>query len=150
MPNAKMNCFVDTMLLVYAVDRTEPEKQLLAADLLRTTARADTLVLSAQSLNEFYRVVTDRRGLLSRKHARVEVARLKPFCTARYDFDVTQLAWQIQDQHGFSWWDCVLLASASVAECRVFFSEDLQHGRRVDGLTIMNPFRVEAGQAHRD
>jgi predicted nucleic acid-binding protein len=100
------------------------------------------LVLSAQSLNEFYRATTDRRGLLSRHDARTEVGRLKQFCTAPYDVDVSECAWRIQDQHGFSWWDCVLLASASIAGCTVFFSEDLQHGRRVDRLTIINPFRV--------
>lgn len=150
MPNARMNCFVDTTLLVYAIDPSNPEKQQVAADLLRAVARAGTLVLSAQSLNEFYRVTTDRRGLLSRGEARAEVTRLEPFCTAPYDFDVTQHAWQIQDRHGFSWWDCVLLASASRAGCNVFFSEDLQHGRRVDHLTIMNPFRMRRDEALKD
>jgi predicted nucleic acid-binding protein len=109
--------------------------------LLRTVATAGTLVLSAQSLNEFYRVATDRRGLLSQAQARREVLRLVPFCSAPYNVEVTKLAWRIQDQHGFSWWDCVLLASACLADCGVFFSEDLQHERGIDGLTIINPFR---------
>jgi predicted nucleic acid-binding protein len=147
MPNERRNCFVDTTLLVYAIDPSNPQKQRIAADLLRAVARADTLVLSAQSLNEFYRVATDRRGLLSREEARAEVARLESFCTAPYDFDVTQYAWRIQDQHAFSWWDCVSLASACRAQCRVFFSEDLQHGRRIDGLTIIDPFRTGRGDA---
>jgi predicted nucleic acid-binding protein len=108
--------------------------------LLTDLANSDTLVLSPQSLNECYRALTERRDLLSREAARAYVVHLNRFCTAPYDFDVTQLAWQIQNQHGFSWWDCVLLASASRADCGVFFSEDLQHGRRVEGLTIMNPF----------
>lgn len=140
MPNARMNCFVDTMLFVYAIDPSDQEKQQVAADLLRAVTRADTLVLSPQSLNEFYRVATGRRGLLSRREARVEIEKLRLFCTAPYDFAVTQRAWQIQDRHGFSWWDCVLLASAQLAECRVFFSEDMQHERRIDDLTITIPF----------
>jgi predicted nucleic acid-binding protein len=113
-------------------------------------ARAGTLVLSAQSLNEFYRVTTDRRGLFDRGEARAEIIRLASFCTAPYDFGVTQHAWRIQDQHGFSWWDCVLLASAYFANCGVFFSEDLQHGRRVDDMTIINPFSFGAGEALKD
>jgi predicted nucleic acid-binding protein len=145
MPNAKMNCFVDTMLLVYAIDPGNPTKQQLAADLLRAIVRGGTLVLSAQSLNEFYRVAIDRRSLLSREEARAEVTRLARFCTAPYNFDVTQDAWRIQDEHGFSYWDCVLLASAALADCNVFFSEDLQHERRVHGLTIIDPFRTGAG-----
>ena len=95
MPNARMNCFVDTTLLVYAIDPSNPQKQRAAADLLRTAAAAGTLVLSAQSLNEFYRVATDRRGLLNRAQARQEVLRLKQFCSAPYNFEVTQLAWKI-------------------------------------------------------
>ena len=150
MPNARRNCFVDTMLLVYAIYPSNPQKQRVAADLLRTVARAGTLVLSAQSLYEFYRVTTERRDLLTRDEARAEVARLKPFCTAPYDFNVTQLAWRIQDQHGFSWWDCVLLASACFADCTVFFSEDLQHRRMVEGLTVINPFQSGPDLARTD
>jgi predicted nucleic acid-binding protein len=150
MPNARTNCFVDTTLLVYAVDPGEPEKQQVAANLLRMVARAGMLVLSAQSLNEFYRVTTDRRGLFGRGEARAEIARLASFCTAPYNFEVTQYAWRIQDRHGFAWWDCVLLASASLADCGVFFSEDLQHGRRVDHLTIVNPFRARPDEAFKD
>ena len=77
MPNERRNCFVDTTLLVYAIDPSNPRKQRIAADLLRAVATADTLVLSPQSLNECYRVATDRRGLLSRKAARSEVVRLE-------------------------------------------------------------------------
>jgi predicted nucleic acid-binding protein len=130
------------MLLVYAVDPENPAKQRVAADLLRAVARDATLVLSAQSLNEFYRVSTERRGLLDRKAARAEIRKLEEFCVAPYDIDAAHLAWRIQDEHRFSFWDCVLLASASIARCDVFLSEDLQHERRIGGMTILNPFLV--------
>jgi predicted nucleic acid-binding protein len=73
--------------------------------------------------------------------ARRLIERLHIFVTAPYDFRVTQQAWVIQDEHRFSWWDCVLLASATLAGCSVFFSEDLQHRRKVGDLMIVNPFR---------
>jgi predicted nucleic acid-binding protein len=142
MPNARMNCFVDTTLLVYAIDPGNRRKQEIAADLLRAIVRDGTLVLSAQSLNELYRVATDRRSLLTRKEARAAVERLARFCTAPYDFEVTRHAWRIQDEHGFSYWDCVLLASAALAGCGTFFSENMQRGRRVQGLIIVNPFET--------
>jgi predicted nucleic acid-binding protein len=34
----------------------------------------------------------------------------------------------------------MLLASAVLAGCRVFVSEDMQHGRELGDLTILNPF----------
>ncbi len=142
MPNARTSCFVDTNLLIYSIDPQETERRRVAGDLLTNLADTDTLVLSPQSLNECYRALTERRGLLPRNAARAYIVYLHRFCTAPYDFDVTQHAWRIQDQHGFSWWDCMLLASASLAGCELFFSEDMQHERTVDGLTILNPFQL--------
>ena len=144
MPNGKTSCFVDTNLLIYSLDPQEGERRRLAGDLLKNLADTGRLVLSPQSLNECYRALTERRGF-PRSDARVYVIYLDRFCTAPYDFDVTQHAWRIQDRHGFGWWDSMLVASASIARCTLFFSEDMQHGRAVDGLTILNPFRTDPG-----
>ncbi len=143
MPNEKMNCFVDTNLLVYAVDPTEPQKQKSASDLLRRIVRNHTLVLSPQSLNECYHVLAVRRRVAATDEARRFVSFLNEFCTAPYDFKTTRLAWAIGDRHGFSWWDCMLLASASLAGCKVFLSEDMQHEQVVAGLTILSPFKLD-------
>src|SRR5262249_757016 len=140
MPSEKTNCFVDTNVLVYAIDPEEPEKRAIAADLLRAIIRNRTLVLSAQSLNECYRVITTRRQLMPTKEARGFIASLSPFCTAPGGLGVTRRAWDVQDATGYAWWDCLLLASALRADCGVFMSEDLQHRRHLDDLTIMNPF----------
>jgi predicted nucleic acid-binding protein len=142
MPKERTSCFVDTNLLIYSLDPEEKGRRQVAGDLLKSLADTDTLVLSPQSLNECYRALTERRRF-PRDAARAYVVYLQRFCTAPYDFDVTQRAWRIQDQHGFSWWDCVLLASACLAECDLFFSEDLQHERTVGGLTVLNPFQLE-------
>jgi len=143
MPNGKMSCFADTNLIVYTVDPQEPEKRRQSKDFLNRIINRHTLVLSPQSLNECYRVVTEKRGLMPRNEARLFVWALGQFCTAGYDFDVTQKAWQIQDRHGFGWWDCTLLASASLARCDLFLSEDMQHEQTIEGLTILNPFKLD-------
>jgi predicted nucleic acid-binding protein len=143
MPIEKTNCFVDTNLLIYSMDPQETKRRGVAAALLKNLTDTGTLVLSPQSLNECYRALTERRDLLHRNAAQAYVISLLRFCTAPYDFDVTRRAWQIQERHGFGWWDTVLLASASLARCGVFFTEDMQHGRDVDGMTIVNPFRPD-------
>ena len=143
MPNVRTSCFVDTNLLIYSIDPQHLERRRVAGDLLKNLASTDTLVLSPQSLNECYRALTERRGLLTREVARAYVLYLHRFCTAPYDFDVTQRAWQIQDRHRFGWWDCMLLASASIARCSIFLSEDMQHQRAIEGLTILNPFKLD-------
>jgi predicted nucleic acid-binding protein len=145
MPNGKMNCFADTNLIVYTIDPLEPEKRRHAKDFLSRIINRHTLVLSAQSLNECYRVVTQKRGLMPRNDARLFVYALSEYCTAPYDFAVTQTAWKIQDKHGYGWWDCMLLASASSARCNVFLSEDMKHEERVESLVILNPFKLDIG-----
>jgi predicted nucleic acid-binding protein len=143
MPNGKMNCFADTNLLVYAMDPTEIRKRHHIKDFLNQIIDHHTLVLSPQSLNEFYRVVTEKRDLVPRNDAQLLVWAWSEFCTAPYDIQVTQKAWQIQAQHGFAWWDSMLLASASLAGCELFLSEDMQHESTVDGLTILSPFKLD-------
>jgi predicted nucleic acid-binding protein len=41
---------------------------------------------------------------------------------------------------GFSFYDTLIVTAAIESSCRTLFSEDLQHGREVQGLTILNPF----------
>jgi predicted nucleic acid-binding protein len=42
--------------------------------------------------------------------------------------------------HGFSYYDALIVAAALEARCDTLLSEDLQDGRVIDGLTIRNPF----------
>jgi predicted nucleic acid-binding protein len=102
---------------------------------------ARMLVLSPQSLNECYRVLTERRKL-DRRHVRDFIDILRPFCTAPCGIDVLRLAWRVQDAGEFGWWDCLLLGSARLAGSEVFLSEDMQHERTIEGMTILNPFKL--------
>jgi predicted nucleic acid-binding protein len=43
--------------------------------------------------------------------------------------------------HGFSFWDALVLRAAKQAGCTVLFSEDLQEGRKIEGIQVINPFR---------
>ncbi len=143
MPSGRTNCFVDTSVIVYSVEPKEAKKHLIATSLLKRMVSSRTLVLSPQSLNEIYRVVTDKRVLLPSVEARNLVADLSPFCTAPLDYLTLQQAWLIQDETNYNIWDCLLLASASLAGCEYFFSEDLQHERQILNLRILNPFALE-------
>ena len=140
MPTVKISCFVDSNVLVYAADPAEPAKWQLATDLLRSLANSGTLVLSPQSLNESYVALTRKRRLPA-EPVRSYLTNFVPFCTAPYDFPVTARAWLLQDKYGYPWWDCMLLASAAIAGCNIFFSEDMQHRHQLEEMTIINPFQ---------
>ena len=135
--------FVDTNILIYALDPADPQKRTVSADLLRRTISSHTLTLSPQSLNECYRVLTQRRKLMPVEAARSYVRTLCPWAIAPLDAATTERAWAVQDAAGLSWWDSLMVAAALRAECRLFISEDMGDGTVIDGMRIANPFRPE-------
>ena len=44
------------------------------------------------------------------------------------------------EQHGLSFWDAMLWATARRAGCRLLLSEDFQDGRDLGGVLFVNPF----------
>lgn len=46
----------------------------------------------------------------------------------------------LQSRHGFSFYDAVIVAAALESGCTRLYTEDLQHGQKIDGLVIENPF----------
>jgi predicted nucleic acid-binding protein len=132
--------FIDTNILIYALDPADPAKRQVSADLLRQTISSHTLTLSPQSLNETYRVLTQRRRLMPVETARGYIRTLAPWAIAPLDSKTTERAFAVEDETGYSWWDSLMLAAALQADCRLFVSEDLQHGRDVAGMRIANPF----------
>jgi len=50
-------------------------------------------------------------------------------------------ALRIKATYGFSYWDAAIVAAARTLGCRELYSEDMTHGREVEGTTIINPFR---------
>jgi predicted nucleic acid-binding protein len=133
--------FVDTNVLVYSVDPRERDKRNLAAELIRAGLARGLLVTSPQTLGECYRALTRRSGLVPQREAREFVWSLTPTCTAPFDLENLPLAWNIETRTGYSWWDCMMLASALRADCTRFVTEDMEDGRMIDRITIVNPFR---------
>jgi predicted nucleic acid-binding protein len=42
--------------------------------------------------------------------------------------------------HELSIWDALIVRAALLSGCRTLYTEDLQHGRRFEGLQVVNPF----------
>ena len=47
---------------------------------------------------------------------------------------------EIQTRYGFSFYDSLIVTAAHEAGCTTLYSEDLQNGQQIRGLTIRNPF----------
>lgn len=131
--------FLDTNILIYTDDRSDPEKGRIALDLVERLRGENAGVLSTQVLQEYFAATTRKLGVPA------EVARRKVELFARFDLiqiDLSTLlaAIDFHRLHQTSIWDSLIIRAAQQANCRTLFTEDLHHGARFDGLEIVNPF----------
>jgi predicted nucleic acid-binding protein len=55
--------------------------------------------------------------------------------------EVIQKALKLNSKYGYSYYDCLILASALLNDCEYLYSEDMQHNQLIEGkLKIVNPF----------
>lgn len=133
--------FVDTNVLAYQFDESDPVKQRRAGDVMRLLWETRGGRLSHQVLQEFYVTVTRKLNpALPRDRAREEIRDLFAWQPVRPSEALSEDAWHIEDRFGLSWWDSSIVASARSADCVILLTEDLQDGLDIDGLRIMNPF----------
>jgi predicted nucleic acid-binding protein len=135
------NIFVDTNVLVYARDASEPQKQPKASDWLTFLWENRRGRLSYQVLQEFYATVTEKlRPGLEIQGAREDIKALLAWNPLPVDTRVIENGWNIQDRYRLSWWDSLIVAAALVAGCRYLLTEDLQESMKFDTLQVINPF----------
>jgi len=131
--------FFDTNVLVYVDDSDFPAKQRRALDLVAEHRRAGTGVVSIQILQEYFVAVT-RKLRVDAGIARRKVELLAEFDVVGPDVSDILAAIDLHRLHQFSFWDGLVLRCAKQAGCRVLLTEDMQPGRKVDGVLIVNPF----------
>jgi predicted nucleic acid-binding protein len=135
--------FVDTNVLVYSRDASEPSKQAKAMAWLRHIWNTRTGCLSYQVLQEFYITVTEKLDPgLDRESARKDIRSLLLWRPIAVDNRVLDGAWHIQDRFGLSWWDALIVSAAQVSGCNYLLSEDLQEGQLFGNLRIIDPFET--------
>lgn len=140
--------FVDTNVLVYARDASEPKKQLQARNWLTFLWQTHQGRLSIQVLQEYYQVVTRRlRPGLDPDTARDDIRDLMAWQPKILDLPVLEQAWIAEARFQLSWWDALIVGAAQQLGCRFLLSEDLQDGQDLDGLIIANPFTQTAPTA---
>ena len=134
---------LDTNIRVYAVDRDAGERHERAKELVGQAASRDC-VLTVQALAEFFHVTT-RKGLLEPSLASAFVRDwLDVFHVASADDNALVEAMGAVEDHRLSFWDAMLWATARQVGCSAILSEDMQDGRRLSGVEIINPFGADA------
>ncbi|MFT3717783.1 PIN domain-containing protein [Pseudorhodoferax sp.] len=137
--SAASTVFVDTGVLLYADDGADEAKRLRARQWLDHLWRAHRGRISMQVLNEYYVSAVRRLGM-AQGDARAKVRRLQLWQPWQLDHQTIETAWGVEARHGLPFCDALIVAAAMQAGCGHLLTEDLQHGQRVESLTILNPF----------
>ncbi len=136
-----MRVFFDTNVLVYLFDDDAPEKQALARTVLQREVEDGRAVLSTQVLQEFF-VATTRKlaDPLSSKDGERAVRDLAELPVIQVTTRLVLDAVRRTRKTGFSFWDALIIETALASGADRLLTEDLQHGQRIDGLLVENPF----------
>ena|SRR5262245_33293509 len=137
-----MKSFVDTNVLVYLFDNDSPQKKAIAQRILQTEGSAGDIVLSTQVLQEFYVTVTRKLATpLSSENALTATSKFASLPTTVIDAPMILSAIRRSEKETLSFWDSLIVETAVKGGAQRILSEDLQHGRIVDGVRIENPFK---------
>lgn len=132
--------FVDTNVLLYAVDVSDPAKQQRAREWLRLLWEKGMGRLSWQVLNEFYANAL-RKNRASSPEAKALVEAYASWQPVGFSLGPMQRSWHWMAEAQISHWDGLIVAAAEQAGCGRLLSEDFQAGRKLGSVTVVNPFR---------
>ena len=131
---------IDTNLLVYLYDPSDPDKQAQALRILNGLENSGQGCMSVQSLSEFISVAIRKLNLTpDEAHQQAELwSQLWPI------FDITSMivleAARGERDHSLSYYDAQIWASARLNQISVIFSEDFNNGAVLEGVRFVNPF----------
>jgi len=133
---------VDTNVLVYAYDRSEPDKQRRAWQVLDRLATTGAGAISTQVLAEFFVAVTRKIvPPLTADEARESVQNYVQSWTV---LDLTSMiipeAVRGVREHQLNFWDAQVWAAARLNQIETVLSEDFSSDRVIEGIRFVNPF----------
>jgi len=134
--------FLDTNLFVYTFDAKAPAKAKKAAQLIRRAADTGEGIISYQVVQEFFSVAFRRfaQPMTVAEAEQYLITVLRPLLAVHSSPGLYFEALRIVEKHRVSWYDSLIVAAAVEGQCERLYSEDFQHGRKIEGLRIENPF----------
>ena len=132
----RIRAFFDSNIIIYAFLRDEIGKGDIALELIRTSVP----IISTQVLNECANIFLRKIGATP-SETKGHLGTIKKFCeTRRISEGTIDLALDIKTQYGYSYYDSLILSTAIENECKIVYSEDMQHQQIIENLQIINPF----------
>jgi len=134
--------FIDTNILCYTVDAADITKQNFCAKILSKLSRSGTGRISTQSLQEFSNVVIKKLKFPPEVTVEFLSSLIKSFKIYNNKPKNVQEAVRICGRYQLSFWDSLIISAAKASRCKIVYSEDLTDGQIIDGVKIVNPFKL--------
>lgn len=134
--------FLDTNIFVYSFDTSAPKKAAQSLKLIRRAIETRGGIVSYQVVQEFFNVALRRftKPMSSADAEQYLSTTFRPLLSVHSSPALFGEALRIGARFRLAWYDSLIVASAIEGECEVLYSEDLQDGQQMGGLTISNPF----------
>ena len=136
--------FLDTNLFIYQLEALDERKFSIANRIIREGVATGNACISFQVIQECLNtvlrkaeIVLDERG--ARDYLETVLA---PLFQVPASIALYRRALELRERYRFSFYDSLIVAAALEGGCTRLYSEDLQHGQRVERLVIENPFRT--------
>ena len=134
--------FIDTNIFVYQLEGLDDRKSTIADELIRDGIAKRTGCISFQVVQECLNVALRKAEI---KLSDAELRRylqfvLTPMLQIHSSVLLYHVALDIQLGYRFSFYDSLIVAAALETGCSRLYSEDMQHGQQIRGLTVENPF----------
>jgi len=130
--------FADTNIVLYTIGQDAHK-----ASIARRIIAAHPSV-STQVINEVTNVCLRKLGFTREQAYAFAEEVMRRTEVLPVDELVTRKSAELAIRYQLSNWDALIVAAAVLAGCETLYSEDLQHGQVIDGITIENPFRNAA------
>lgn len=130
--------FFDTNIFIYLYADTEYIKQEISRTIVD---EAFECITSTQILNEINNVMI-KKWRMPHDMVKSILNDVQRISTLVYvTEDIIDKAVDLHFRYGFSYYDCLMLASALDSDCNVIYTEDMNSGQIIDNkLKIINPF----------
>lgn len=131
--------FLDTNILIYFYSENEAHKRNIAYRALDSY----DCVTSIQAFNEASNVWI-KKCAWSEKKIKEHLDNIELVCDEimLIQRETINMALELKDRYGYSYYDCLMLASALEDKCNIILTEDMSDGQIINGeLKIINPFK---------
>lgn len=132
-------CFVDTNVLLYAVDDRHPAKRDRAQDLLAHLHRNRLGVVSTQVMLELAHNLV-RKFKVSKTTAAMMTSAYAQWPVIPADAQLVLKALARSAESQLSVWDAMVVEAAILSGAQALLTEDLTHGQSFGPLAVFNPF----------